>query len=45
LKIETVDDFDVNYDKSEDLKDLVRLKKYLVYDASYGDNDFDVNDL
>ena len=45
LEIKTVDDFDVNYDKSEDLKDLVRLKNYLVYNGIYGDNDFDVNDL
>lgn len=45
LKVEDIDKFDVNYDKSSDIRDLVALKNSISGHSQYADNDFDVSNL
>lgn len=45
LNVEVVEDFDVNYDKANDIRDLVALKNFVLGVSEYADNEFNVADM
>ncbi len=45
LNVEVVDEFDVNYDKASDIRDLVALKNFVSGYSEYADNEFSVENL